>query len=120
MKRRRYNHKEQDDLQRLKRENDRLKKQVSSLRKQLARVDIDRYENLQDLIHKYDKEEAAEIIAKEHKAKEQKWKCYECPEGILRLKVFERQDGIFYMRKCDKCVNRTKLKRWSKEVEGIE
>lgn len=120
MKRRKFNHKEQDELQKLKRENDRLKRQVSSLRKQIARVDIDRYENLQDLIHKYDQEEAAEIIAKEVKAKEEKWRCYECPDGILRLKVIQRQDGTFYYRKCDKCTNKTKLKKWDKNVEGVE
>lgn len=120
MKRRNYNHKEQDELQKLKRENDRLKKQVSSLRKQIARIDIDRYENLQDLIHKFDKTEAADIIAKQQQAKEQKWKCFECGTGILRLKLIQRLDGIFYYRACDCCGNRTKTQKWDKSVEGIE
>ena len=120
MKRRRYNGKEQDDLQKLKRENDRLKKQVSSLRKQIARTDIDRYENLQDLIHKFDKEELAENLESQKKEQEKKWKCHKCSEGILRLKVFERLDGIMYFRKCDCCPNRTPMKKWNENVEGIE
>jgi hypothetical protein len=120
MKRRRYSHKEQDDLQKLKRENDKLKKQVSSLRKQLARIDINRYENLQDLMHKFDKEEVAENLENDKKVQEQKWKCHKCSDGVLRLKVFERLDGIVYFRKCDNCDNRTTTKKWDKSVEGVE
>lgn len=120
MKRRKFNHKEEDSLQRLKRENDRLKKQVSSLRKQIARIDISRMENLQEILHKHDELEAEEVFLNERKEQEKRWRCYECQDGVLRLKVLERQDGIVYFRKCDKCSNRTKLKRWNKDVEGIE
>ena len=120
MKRRKYNKKEQDDLQRIKRENDKLKKQVSSLRKQLVKIDINRYENLQDLIHKFDKQEVEESLEKNKQDEEKRWKCFECEEGTLRLKVIERPNGIVYLRKCDNCVNKTKLKKWNKEVNGIE
>lgn len=120
MKRRKYSDSEQDDLQRLKRENDKLKRQISALRKQLARIDINRYENLQDLIHKYDKQEAEEILAKEQKSNEEKWKCYHCQDGVLRLKIYQRLDGIFYNRKCDQCPNKTKLKKWNDDIEGVE
>jgi len=120
MKRRKYSRTEQDDLQKVKRENDKLKKQISSLRKQLARIDINRYENLQDLMQKFDKIEVEDDLKLSKKAKEKKWKCFNCEEGILRLKVFERPDGIFYLRKCDCCDNRTKLKKWNKDIDGIE
>lgn len=120
MKRRKFNHKEEDSLQKLKRENDRLKKQVSSLRKQIARIDINRFENLQEILHKHDQIEAEEVLENDKKQLEKKWKCYECVDGVLRLKVFERQDGIVYFRKCDKCNNRTKLQKWNKDVEGVE
>lgn len=120
MKRRKFTHKEQDDLQRLKRENDKLKKQVSQLRKQIARIDINRYENLQDMIHKFDKAEVEETIERDKAAQEKKWKCHKCIEGTLRLKVFERQDGIVYLRKCDCCDNKTTLKKWNENVEGVE
>jgi hypothetical protein len=118
MKRRKYSYKEQDDLQRLKRENEKLKKHVSSLRKQLARIDIDRYENIQDLIHKYDKQEVEETLEKNKKIQEDKWKCHKCQDGTLRLKIIDRSDGMFYYRKCDNCPNRTVLKKWNENVEG--
>lgn len=120
MRRRKYSHKEQDDLQKLKRENDKLKKQVSSLRKQIARVDIDRYENLQDLIHKFDKQEVEENLEKQAAVQEKKWKCHQCVDGVLRLKVFERLDGMFYLRRCDCCPNKTKLKKWNENVDGAK
>ncbi len=120
MKRRNFNHKEQDSLQKIKHENEKLKRTVSSLRKQIARIDISRMENLQEIVHKYTQDvEASEILAKDTK-KEQRWKCHDCEDGIMRLKVFERQNGIVYYRKCDKCDNRTKLQKWNKNVEGIE
>lgn len=120
MKRRKYSRKEQDDLQKIKRENDKLKKQVSSLRKQLARIDINRYENLQDLIHKYDKQEVEENIKNDAKTQENRWKCHKCDSGILILKIFERADGIVYYRKCNGCPNKTTLKKWDESVEGIQ
>jgi len=118
MKRRKHNHKEQDELQKTRRENDRLKKQVSSLRKQLARIDIGRYENLQDLIEKFDKQEVEDTLKRNAEEQEKRWKCFKCADGVLHLKVFERHDGIVYLRKCDSCEHKTKLKKWDKSVEG--
>jgi Zn finger protein HypA/HybF involved in hydrogenase expression len=120
MKRRKYNNKEQDELQKYKRENDKLKRQVSSLRKQLAKIDIGRYENLQDMMQKFDAQEVKENQENDIREQEKKWKCHNCSDGVLRLKVFERQDGIMYFRKCDNCDNRTELKKWNKNVEGVE
>jgi peptide deformylase len=77
-------------------------------------------DNLREMVNKYDQEEAAEIIANDKKAEEQQWRCYECPEGVLKLHVYERLDGIFYVRKCNKCSNKTKMKKWTKEVKGIK
>lgn len=120
MKRRKYSLKEQDDLQRLKRENDQLKKRISSLRKQISRIDVDRYENLQEIVHKFDQQDLQERLADERKEQEKKWKCHKCPDGILKLKLFDRHDGTFYFRKCDCCPNRTILKRWKDGIEGVE
>jgi hypothetical protein len=117
MRRRKHNHKEQDELQKTKRENDKLKKQVSSLRKQLARIDIGRYENLQDLMEKFDKQEIEDSLKRNEEEQEKRWKCFKCDGGVLQLKVFERHDGIVYLRKCDSCDNKTKLKKWDKSVE---
>lgn len=110
MKRRNYNRKEQDELQKLKRENDKLKKQVSSLRKQLSRVDIDRYQNIKELLEKQAHEDAEDILQKEREIAEKNWRCWDCGEGLLRVRRLHRLDGSFYYRLCDndKCKKRTK------------
>lgn len=124
MKRRKYTHKEQDDLQRLKRENDKLKKQVSSLRKQISRLDIDRYQNIKEILEKQEVEDSKEVILKEKEKLEKQWKCWECGHGVLRIKRLHRIDGSFYFRKCDNqsCDHRTKTQPIPADgsVEGIE
>lgn len=65
-----YNDKEYDLLQRLKHENEKLKKQNKRLKKQLQRIDIDRYENLKDIIYKHYQEDAEEQLKKEKKKNE--------------------------------------------------
>lgn len=108
------------DIQKLRHENKKLKRQISSLRKQLARIDIGRYENLKELLHKHSEEDLQQRIEEENESQKQRWKCFECHDGILKLKIFERRDGIFYFRKCDNCTNRTKTQKWSEDVEGIK
>jgi ribosomal protein S20 len=54
---------------------------------------------------------------------EQKWKCHACGTGVMKLIVFTRPDGKFYIRACNNkpsCTNRTDAKRWSDEVQGIK
>lgn len=124
MKRRNYNHKEQDDLQRLKRENDRLKKQVSSLRKQISRLDVDRYENIKELLAKQDADDAKDTFIKDKENAEKKWRCWDCGQGVLRTKRLHRLDGSFYYRLCDNdsCKKRTKTKPIPNDgnIEGID
>jgi Sec-independent protein translocase protein TatA len=50
---------------------------------------------------------------------EKKWKCKSCNEGILRFVKIPRQDGVFYIRKCDhkKCSYATRLKKFDSDVE---
>ena len=111
--------KEFDELQRLKYENKKLKKQISQLRKQLAKIDVDRYQNLKELVEAQQKEDKElEEKIKREKLKE-KWKCYECKEGYLRLMIFHRPDGDFYYRRCTRCGHKTKLQRYNKDVDGI-
>jgi hypothetical protein len=112
--------KEGTDFQKLKHENQRLKRQISALRKQIARIDIDRYYNLKEILEKHHQEDLDAYLAEEKEKTKKQWGCHSCNRGILKLKVFERRDGIFYFRKCDSCDNRTKTKKWHKDVEGIE
>lgn len=117
--RRKYTNKERDELQILKHENKKLKKQVSTLRKQLSKLDIDRYENIKDIVARHHQEDVNDKLLEEKKKLKKKYKCFDCEEGVLELKSFSRMDGLFYFRKCTDCNNRTKMKPY-KDGESIE
>lgn len=124
MRRRQYSVKEQDILQKLKRENSKLKKQISLLRKQISRLDVDRYQNVKELLEKQAEEDAQEYIIKEKENAEKQWRCWDCGEGILRTKRLHRLDGSFYFRQCDnnKCKKRTRTKPIPQDgnIDGID
>jgi hypothetical protein len=120
MSKRKHCDREYDDLQKLKYENRKLKRQVSSLRKQIARINIYEYENLKDLLDKHDQEDRHQTLIEQKEKDKKRWECFKCKVGYLKLKIFERRDGIFYFRKCNNCENRTKTQKWSEDVEGIE
>lgn len=109
-RRNRYAEKELDQLQKLKYENKRLKRQIAALRKQIARIDIDRYENIKDIIERHHKEDLDERLLEEKKKLETKWECHECKRGVLVRHELMRIDGAFYYRKCNNCNHRTKVK----------
>lgn len=124
MARRKYSDREYDDLDRLKYENKKLKRQISALRKQISRLDIDRYNNVKELLEKQANEDMHEYIEKEKENAEKKWRCWTCGQGVLRPVRMHRRDGSFYYRKCDneKCDNRTKTKPIPPDgkIEGLE
>lgn len=120
MGRKKYTDKEYAMLDRLKHENAKLKRQVTSLRKQLQRVDLDRYENLKDIIHKHYNEDLGEKIAEEREKLKKKWECHSCGEGFLKLYTIARRDKMVYYRKCTHCSHRTPVKPYTKDVEGIK
>lgn len=121
-RRRRYADKELDELQKVRQENQKLKRQISSLRKQLQRVDLDRYQNLKDLVKKQAHEELVEKLEKEKKRVEKEWECRECRSGIMKWWPLSRLDGMFYYRMCSNkdCSNRTKPKPMNGPVEGVK
>ena len=108
------------DNKRLKLENQKLRKQISSLRKQMSRIDIDRYQNLKDIIEAQEVEDDSfdTVIALDELKR--KWECHGCQTDYLRLVVVPRIDGTFYFRRCPTCKNKTKLKKYTDEVEGID
>lgn len=118
-KTRRLSHKEQDQLQDLKEENRRLKKQVASLRKQLDRLDLDssKYDDLRELVNRQYEEEEKQKNTKKLK---EKWKCFKCGQGTLKLLILDRNDGSFYFRKCDHCDHRTNMQKYNDKIEGIK
>ena len=110
--------KELDQLQRLKYENQKLKKENSRLRKLIQRGQADQ-DLLQELIEKQNEEVELE---QQEKMLKNKWRCHKCSEGVLKIHILKRLDGIFYWRRCSNpnCDHKTKLQRYTKDVEGIK
>lgn len=46
-----------------------------------------------------------------------KWRCFKCPTGILKLIIVPNNR---YFRKCTQCENRTEVQELTDEVEGIQ
>ena len=110
--------KDLSEIQRLRTENASLKRQLSRIRKQLARDQSDRFSDVDDALRAQIREdEAFDEIAKQQKLIEH-WRCFKCDNDYLRLIIIERPDGGFYFRKCPRCENRTRLKPLSDSVEG--
>lgn len=106
--------------QKLLQENQKLKRQISALRKQLARVDLDRYDVVKDIIEQHYQEEKAEKGKEILENLKQIWKCKECEEGYLEIKVYSKMGEPWYYRACNLCSHRTKTKKYdSKTVKGI-
>lgn len=106
--------KEYDLLEKLKHENKKLKKEVTSLRKVIDRMDIERYENLRELV---DQQREEEKRKRKERAKEKERQCYQCGKGHMQLHIFDRLDGVFYYRACTLCENRTRMKKYHKDVK---
>lgn len=111
--------KDDDRIDRLRQENKKLKHQINQLRKQIARIDVDRYQGLKNLVDKQAKEDADSEKSLQSRKKLQEWKCNKCLEGHLRIVIINRRDGVYYFRRCSSCVNRTVLQRYTAEVEGV-
>ena len=112
--------KEFSQLDRLKHENRKLKRQISALRKQLERIDVSRWDNLQELVQKQAEEDKIVEKSKKNNRLKQKWACFQCDDGVLRLIILNRRDGVFYYRSCSACNNRTKPQKYHKLVDGIK
>lgn len=106
--------------QRLIQENRTLKRQIAHLRKELARVDLDRYPNLKETIEKHYQEDKAQEGQDILERLKKEWKC-EKPgcEGYLEIFVYNKVGNAWYYRKCNCCDNRTKSQKYSPDVKGI-
>lgn len=117
----RRGYKEYSREQKLIHENKRLKRELASIRKQLARLDLDRHDYVKEIIENaYQAEEAQEGQDILHKLKGE-WACRECRgEGYLEICVYTRPDGPWYYRQCTNCDNRTKSQKYAPgKVPGI-
>lgn len=115
--------KEYSRLQEVLHENNRLKKEISRLRKQLARLDLDRHSYVRDIIEEHyakeDQEATAEQLLKKLK---EEWRCHSCLEGHLEIVMYSKLGIPWYFRRCSNlnCGHRTKSQPYSDKVRGIK
>ena len=107
-------------VQKVRLENQKLKKQIAKLRKELSRIDIDRYSNLKNMIEAQAAEDESFDSKMQLEELKEQWICHKCKEDYLRLIIVPRADGTFYMRRCISCQNKTKLKKYTPDVSGID
>lgn len=115
--RRRYADGEQDQLQKLRNENKKLKSMLSQLRKQISRIDVDRFQNLKDLLDAQDRREAEDAAKERGLESDKQWECWTCRTGVLRVHVIEKPGHSIYNRVCDNpaCGHRTKFQKLEKK-----
>ncbi len=106
--------------QKLVKENQELKRKNQRLMKLLARVDLDRYEQVREIIEEHyteeRKDEGQQILDK----MKQEWKCHTVAcDGYLEITIFNKINEMWYYRKCNCCANRTKAQKYSPNVRGI-
>ena len=109
--------------QKLSKENRQLKQELKHLRKQIARLDGDRFETLRQMCA--DNEESQRfqesIPNSNTEALKKDWACngVGCT-GYLEISLYSKLGQTYYFRKCNNCSNRTKGKRYDSEsVKGI-
>ena len=109
--------------QRLIHENRVLKRHVASLRKELARVDLDRYKNLKETIDQHYQDDRAQEGRDILEKVKNEWKCHEpgC-DGFLEIFTYNKVGNTWYYRICSSapaCKNRTKSQKYDPSVRGI-
>lgn len=101
-------------------ENKKLKRTISTLRKQLARIDLDRYEHIKNTLENhYLEEEERETTKTVLNRLRAQWKCRSCPDGVLEIVLYTRAGNTQYFRQCNCCSNRTKSQTYTDSVSGL-
>ena len=112
--------KEYTQFQQMQHENSRLKREISKLRKQLARIDLDRHSYVKDIVdehlaHEIEEETTGKMLER----LKDEWKCHSCNVGYLEVVPFAKGAETHYIRQCNNCPHRTKSQRYNPEkVEG--
>jgi hypothetical protein len=112
--------KEFDLLDRLKHENRKLKRANDALHKQLSRVDLQKFNNLSNLVDKQRREADAQESISKKEALKKKWLCHQCERDFLKLFIWDHPvKGLVYYRQCS-CGHKTRMKPYTDAVEGIK
>lgn len=107
------------EIQRLKYENKKLRKQIGKLRKVISRVDFEHYQHVQELLEAQEREDIEFTKKSKQDILREKWKCWDCNKGILKLIVIFKIGIPYYFRKCNNCNKKTKMQKYNEDVEGI-
>jgi len=108
--------------QRLSKENRQLKRELTHLRKQIARLDTDRFETMKRISDQEESEMFQENLGTPNSNIEdlkKEWSCNSCNIGYLEITLYPRAGETFYFRACSSCKKRTKGQRYGTEVKGI-
>lgn len=107
--------------QRLRHENQSLKREIARLSKRLARLDLDPYDSVKDAIDEHCQQDGFQSGQDLLDRMKKEWKCRE-PEclGYLEITLFNKINTTWYYRRCNCCNNRTQSQKYDpKEVKGI-
>ena len=113
-----HKEKELSQLQTARREIEKLKREVSSLRKQLTRLDLDRHSYVRDIVEEHYTRENNEAAMEIIESSKSFWKCRECSEGFLEIMEYPKMGISWYYRKCSNCKHRTKSQQLTPNVKG--
>ena len=101
-------------------ENKMLKRELSQLRKQLARIDLDRYDSVKEMLEEHNPESQAHFGAEFLENLKKTWLCNDCRQGYLEIIIYNKVNATFYYRQCTHCPNRTTSQKYdSEKVKGI-
>lgn len=107
--------------QKLIKENQSLKRQIQTLRKRLARIELNRYENVKEAVEDHERNSGLPTTQDLLEALKREWACkQEGCGGYLEVTLYNKIDTVWYYRKCNCCANRTASQKYDpKVVKGI-
>lgn len=107
--------------QKLAKENQELKRQVQTLRKRLARIELNKYENVKEAVEDHERNSGLPTTQDLLESLKREWQCKKdnC-SGYLEVTLFNKIDTTYYYRACNACSNRTKSQKYDPAlVKGI-
>lgn len=112
--------KELDKFHKIVHENKRLKREIAQLKKQIARLDLDRGPMVTEMIAEAYSAGQEGLGAQVLDMLKKQWECKECHSGHLEITIYNKMFEPWYFRACTSCTNRTKAQKYDPvKVKGI-
>ena len=107
-------------INKLDKEIDRLKAELRTYKTEFSEIKFIKESPKKET--NLDKVSKKEQNTNKFKDLQDKWECFKCHEGVMKLIVITRPDKSVYFRCCSNktCGNRTPLKDYHEKVEGIK